>query len=326
MRLNSIATKTFAVGTALTLVLTGCGGGQGEPATNSAPEGEATTGAVATQVSSASWKEATTAEEAATGAKIDEFGVMRTVKVDDFTFEQPKYSFADGVAQATYETGSASLAVRKADGEHTAPLCDFDKTDFTNKTAKSIGGVDVYLYGPAKGAYTVATWVLGTAEYGVTYQGTSGNELTMDGDEVEAIVRGISEENGTTLTGASQATGTESTSGTESSNTSGTISGKGSSSDDTSTTTSSTTTSSTTGSKTGTGSSTQTKDGFVSAETAASNAIACVGDESSATNVNTELVEVTYGSYYVVTFGMDGTSYEITVDAGSGAVWDIQMV
>lgn len=74
-------------------------------------------------------------------------------------------------------------------------LTDRDKTEFSNTWTKPYEGLDVTMYGPAKGAATVVTWADGTASYGVTYQGLGGEEVTMDSDEVAAIVKGIKEAN-----------------------------------------------------------------------------------------------------------------------------------
>ena len=109
--------------------------------------------------------------------------------------KRPAFSYAEGVANANYETGAIGVIVRKADGNHTAPLTDRDATEFAEAWTKSYEGLDVTLHGPAKGAATVVTWKDGTAEYGVTYQGLGGEEVTMDSDDVAAIVKGIKEAN-----------------------------------------------------------------------------------------------------------------------------------
>jgi hypothetical protein len=122
------------------------------------------------------WTDAKSAEKAAKGAKIKKFGVPSKVTVNDKKFTDPSFAYAEGVAQATYEKGDTGLVVRKADGDHEAPLTDLDKTEFPHKWAKSYDGLDVTLYGPEKGAVVVCTWSDGTAEYGATYQGLNGEE------------------------------------------------------------------------------------------------------------------------------------------------------
>ena len=97
------------------------------------------------------------------------------------------------MARAFYVQGAAAVDVRKADGTHKAPLTDRDKTEFASTWTKDYEDLDVTCYGLAKGAATVVTWADGTKEYGVTFQGLGGEELTFDSDEVADIVKGIKE-------------------------------------------------------------------------------------------------------------------------------------
>ena len=201
--------KLFSVVAAavLVLALAGCtssaASGSSSASESSSAAGESSSASDAASSSSASsqstsavkWTDADTAGDAAKGAGFDTFDVMDEVKIDDLTFKDPSFSYADGVAQALYETGAAGLFVRKADGKHTAPLTDRDKTEFAQTWSKSYDGLDVTMYGAAKGAATVITWTDGTQEFGVTYQGLGGEELSMDSDEVASIVKGLKKAN-----------------------------------------------------------------------------------------------------------------------------------
>ena len=186
-----------AAAAALALALAGCAA----PAASSSSAAPETSSPSASASSSApatpaiSWTTVKTADEAAKGAGIGTFGVMETIEIDKTTYKDPAFSYAEGVASANYETGAIGVIVRKADGKHTAPLTDRDYAEFAETWTKTYEDLDVTLYGPAKGAATVVTWKDGTAEYGVTYQGLGGEEVTMDSDDVEAIVEGIKKAN-----------------------------------------------------------------------------------------------------------------------------------
>ena len=193
------------------LALAGCG----SQAASNSPASSATSSesasaeapsasAVSQTVTTANWTDVKTADEAAKGAGFNKFGVMNKITIDGQEYANPKFAYADGVAQATYEPAAIALIVRKADGKHTATLTDRDKAEFANTWSKSYEGLDVTCYGAAKGAATVFTWADGTKEYGVTYQGLGGEEVTLDSDEVSAIVKAIKEADGTAKTEASK--------------------------------------------------------------------------------------------------------------------------
>lgn len=193
---------TIAAAVALCIALVGCGSsGSSSSAESSESSATAATSATASATSSASassqstpavnWKDVTSPEEAAIGAGITKFGVMDSVKIGGNEFKDPKFSYTDGVAQATYETGAVALIVRKADGAHTVPLTDRTASEFANTWTKSYEGLDVTLYGEGKDAATVFEWADDTQEYGVTYQGLGGEEVTMTSNEVASIVKNI---------------------------------------------------------------------------------------------------------------------------------------
>ena len=183
-----------AAAAALALALAGCAA-PAASSSSAAPEASSSSASASSSAPTINWKTVKTADEAAKGAGIDSFGVMQEIKIDDATYKNPAFSYAEGVANANYETGAIGVIVRKADGKHTAPLTDRDTAEFAETWTKSYEDLDVTLYGPAKGAATVVTWKDGTAEYGVTYQGLGGEEVTMDSDDVAAVVKGIKEAN-----------------------------------------------------------------------------------------------------------------------------------
>jgi hypothetical protein len=186
--------KMLTVAAALAIALAGCSSAPKESAdTTPEPEAEVVEENTAEEEPQVQWTDATDAAAAAKGAGFDRFGVISSFKLGDLEFKDAKFSYSGGVAQAVYETPATMFTIRKADGNHSVPVSDRVLGDFQATWTKDIDGITVNCYGPAKGATTVATWKEGTREFGVTFQGLGGDEMTMDSDEVAAIVKGIME-------------------------------------------------------------------------------------------------------------------------------------
>ena len=194
MQLNATATKTFAVGAALTLALVGCGANNSSQASSSASSSSASASSssvVEQKETVISWTNAGSAEEAAKGAGLDKFGAIPSLTLDGKEFKDPKFSYAGGVAQAVYENSGVKFIIRKGANGHTAPLTDRDLTSFKNKETVSIDGTDVTEYGLAHGASTVLTWSENSYDYAVTYQAADKGDASMDSNEVTEIVNAI---------------------------------------------------------------------------------------------------------------------------------------
>ena len=193
MAFSSTAAKSLAVGAALTLALAGCGASNSQSAsTSSASTSSAST--VEQKVSTTKFNDVASAEEAAKGAGLEKFGVMDKITLDGKEFKDPKFSYADGVAQAIYETDGITLVVRKGASKHSAPITDADLASFANKWNKDYEELAVTLYGPSKGAASVLTWNDSSLDYGVTYQ-SPNNDQTIDSDEANEVVKAIKEAN-----------------------------------------------------------------------------------------------------------------------------------
>ena len=193
MAFSSTAAKSLAVGAALTLALAGCGASNSQSAsTSSASTSSAST--VEQKVSTTKFNDVASAEEAAKGAGLEKFGVMDKITLDGKEFKDPKFSYADGVAQAIYETDGITLVVRKGASKHSAPITDADLASFANKWNKDYEELAVTLYGPSKGAASVLTWNDSSLDYGVTYQ-SANNDQTIDSDEANEVVKAIKEAN-----------------------------------------------------------------------------------------------------------------------------------
>ncbi len=192
MQFNATATKTFAVGAALALALAGCGANSSSQSSSSASSSSASSSsAVQQKEATVNWTTAGSADEAAKGAGLDKFGVIESLTLDGKEFKNPQFSYAGGVAQATYETDGVKFILRKGANGHSAPIADRDLTSFKNKETASIDGTDVTEYGAAHGASTVLTWNENSSDYGVTYEAANNGDASMDAKEVDEIVRAI---------------------------------------------------------------------------------------------------------------------------------------
>lgn len=78
-------------------------------------------------------------------------------------------------------------------GEELSPCAVFSA--LVHRWTKSYEGLDVTLYGTQKDEATVMTWNDGTADYGVTYQGLGGDELSMNDSECAEVVKAVKEAN-----------------------------------------------------------------------------------------------------------------------------------
>ena len=188
--------KYLPVAAALVLALAGCGAAPQkteEPAAE--PEAIEETEEVVDEGVSIDWTDASSAEEAAKGAGFDKFGVIDKFTIGDLEFKDPAFAYAGGVAQATYETPATMIYVRKGVDSYETPLSDRNLDEIAAHWHKVIEGTDVNCYGVAKGAVTVATWTDGVKSYALTFQGLGGEEISMDVDELAALVKGFNEAN-----------------------------------------------------------------------------------------------------------------------------------
>ena len=141
------------------------------------------------------WADATTADAAAKGAGLATFGVPEALAIGDLEFTPPRFAYAGGVAQATYETPATMFVVRKGTSTHKAPLTDRDTASFAQTWNQTIDGLNVTLYGPEQDQATVATWEDGGQSYGLTFQGLGGEEMTMDADTLASLVSDLKASN-----------------------------------------------------------------------------------------------------------------------------------
>ena len=216
----NMTAKALLVGSALALALAGCSGSADQASTQSAAadstastieqtestQPEATTTdaqstepaqqapAQQTPASNIQWTSAANGDEAAHAAGLDKFGIMGTINLDGTEFTNPSFGHAPGIVQGAYTTGDVTLVVRKANAENAGSISDRAESEFAQKWNKSIEGLDVASWGPAKGAATVITWKDGDYTYGVTYR-TANDSNTLDNDEVAILVKAIKEAN-----------------------------------------------------------------------------------------------------------------------------------
>ena len=320
MKYTTIGYKALAVSAALTLALVGCGGAN-EATTKTTEKAEEKTEQVEQadqKVAATDWKTASTAEDAAKGAGFKTFALPATITLGTITFEKPTYAYANGVAQATYESPATMLVIRKADGTHTAPMTDREKGDFTNKWTSNIAGLDVTLYGATNGAATVMTWTDGTKDYGVTFQGLGGDEMSMTAQESETLVKGIKD---------AEAVTTDSSTSSDASTDNGTKATEEKKSDDNSTaanTSSNTDASSSEQASASDSSSTDGMEAQFSKDQCIYNATSSTGAGDAATNLTcSDLIDGGGTLYYIVEYDLTGSHYRVMVDATDGGIIDV---
>ena len=312
---TTLKAKSLVVGAALTLVLSGglvaCGNSNtdtqaSEPAatqtTTTEQPAQSTTAEQPTQTGvTTNWVTDSTAEAAAKGANLTKFGLPSQLTIADQTYQNPTYAHADGVAQGTYETGAIAVIVRKGNvNAHSAKLTDRTETEFASKWTKDVDNLKVTLLGAEQGKATVATWIDGKADYGVTYQGLGGEEVTMTEDEVATIVRAIRDANADANAQTTQ-DGTKKDSTQQNQNQQNQNSQQGQSQQQ-----------NTNGA---------TSD-MISSDKASSIATSYVAGDSNVSNVSAQLVTGGDAPHYVVTFHFDDANYTVEVDAYTGSVWD----
>lgn len=160
-------------------------------ASSSAAESASAESEEGDQGESIEWAPVDTAKKAAEGAGFASFDVLDEVNIGDLTFKDPKFSYADGVAQAMYETAATAFYIRKADGIYGAPLSDRKYDEFAHKWTQNHKGLEIDCYGAEEGAATVIQWNVGSEAFAATYQGLGGEEMTMTPDDITSIVTGI---------------------------------------------------------------------------------------------------------------------------------------
>ncbi|MBQ9002356.1 MAG: PepSY domain-containing protein [Eggerthellaceae bacterium] len=210
--------KIVVMATALVLAfaLAGCGAQASTSSKSSMSASDASTSSSSSS-SATSWTDAKTAEDAAKGAGLATFGAPTSTMIADITFDNPKYGYKTGVAQAVYEKGAAQLNVRKSDASHTSALSDEDTSKYANNWKKTHEGFEVTCYGPARGAAAFVTWADGTNNYGASILGLGGEQLTMDEEDVGDIVKAVTAANASTTSTSSSASSSASASSAASS-------------------------------------------------------------------------------------------------------------
>ncbi len=173
----------------LALGVVGCGQ-QPQPQTQTQAPAATETKTEQSEVKT-NWIEAGDVKAAAKGAGLEDFNAFESVKFNDTEYKNPKFAYADGVAQATYDGGAHELILREGANGHKATVTDRNLSEFATKWTQSFEGADVTLYGAEKGKATVITFSFGGSDFGVTYQGLGGEEVSLDDQDVNAIIGAV---------------------------------------------------------------------------------------------------------------------------------------
>ena len=181
---------------ALAFVLAGCASGASGSSAATSSDATSDSATAAEEVTEGNheptqWAPVESAAKAAQGAGFASFDVPDSFTFGDLEFSKPTFSYADGVAQATYETAATMVTIRKGDGIYGAPLTDRNYAEFPQKWTQNHKGLEITCYGAKEGAATVIQWNVDSGAYAITYQGLGGEEMAMTPDEITSIVSGI---------------------------------------------------------------------------------------------------------------------------------------
>ncbi|HAM14909.1 MAG TPA: hypothetical protein DCP91_03415 [Eggerthellaceae bacterium] len=134
--------------------------------------------------------------------------------IADITFTKPTFSYAEHVAQASYDvSGQAQLIVRKAEGTHTAQVTDRATSEFAQSWKNTYEGFEVTSYGDTQNAAAICTWKDGSKEYGVTIEGHGSNKVAMDSEDIGDIVKAVKNAENPQAASTTQQTQTQQTQG-----------------------------------------------------------------------------------------------------------------
>ena len=280
---TNLGKKAFVVAAALSLAL----GGGAILTARPAMALDATY--ATTQQVTWNWTRVASAADAAQAVGLARFGVPAQVAIRDLGYADPAFSWAGGVAQATYETGATALVVRKANiGAHEAPLTDRTEAEFAWEYEIDVDGLRLTALGNTQDSATVITWKDGSVEYGITWQGLGGEEMAMSRDDAARLARTIRDANAEpqrqaapTQTTQQQAPAQQQAQPQESAPTSG----------------------------------------LISQQDAIAIATSYVAGDNNVSNVACELSSVSTEPRYVVTFHFDDADYLVKVGARDGSVW-----
>lgn len=146
------------------------------------------------------WVSVATAEEAVTKANLTgEFSVPEKVTAHAIEFSAPKFSYTDGIAQATYDQPASQVLIRKGSGPSGTVVADddtgFSGENFAESWQITTGGLTITCYGDTKGEALFAEWynkVNPNADgeddaYSIHAMGLGGEEIPMTEEEVGNI-------------------------------------------------------------------------------------------------------------------------------------------
>jgi len=159
---------------ACSLALVGCAGGGGESESAPEPEAEASQTGMPNP-----WTDVATPEEAAAGAGIDSFNVPTEGKIQDMEIVgAPVFRCMDGIAEADYEFGAASLCVRKGLATAAAEPDDISGVyeDYAKSWTIDVNGVPVTCKGNVDGQAILTLWTDAEYAYSLFAQGLGGDE------------------------------------------------------------------------------------------------------------------------------------------------------
>jgi hypothetical protein len=182
-------TVAMALALALGFALAGCGGSQKGGMVKGTPDLE--------------WTKVESAQEAATGAGIEAFGVPeKGTKLLIGELGPWEYRYAKELAEADGSAGAVSIVIRKGigNGDNTGELSDFTANwgelkdmNYPKQWNIEADGTNVRCYGVVEGKALKVAWADGTNNYSILAlgQGDKWQEPGLGADDIAVLVKGM---------------------------------------------------------------------------------------------------------------------------------------
>ena len=136
------------------------------------------------------WVPVSSAAEAASFAGLKSFEVMDSVYIGNSQYNNPSFSYADGIAQAIYDAPACRVVIRKGTTSN-GVLVPGETRTFSQQWNQIHKGLNITCYGDAQDKATYIEWTVDKDIYSAYYEGLGGETMTMAPEDVTSIVSGI---------------------------------------------------------------------------------------------------------------------------------------
>jgi len=138
------------------------------------------------------WKEASSPEEAAYGANLNDFVIDESVLIDGIAIKPLSYKYTDSVAEASYSLDDVRISVRKSTLEYN-PDGDIAGIyhDYGFEWKVDMNGITVNCYGDVKGKASKIIWLNEDLCYSIIVSSQDDAEAGLPDTSVRDLVNAI---------------------------------------------------------------------------------------------------------------------------------------